>query len=101
MVRRAVERGVDARDALTMATLNAASWHGLRDRGAVAAGHRADLLVLPDLSEFLPQLVLKDGRVPQPPQATPVPDWATNTVRIQPLSSGRPADAFGPARRCA
>src|SRR5204862_6556475 len=31
MVRRAVERGVDPRDALTMASHNAATWHGLAD----------------------------------------------------------------------
>ena len=58
MVRRAVELGVDPRDALTIASHNAATWHGLTDRGALAAGHRADLLLLPDLERFVPDLVL-------------------------------------------
>src|SRR5919205_1028665 len=33
IVREAVERGIDPRDALTMASHNAATWHGLDDRG--------------------------------------------------------------------
>jgi adenine deaminase len=87
MVRRAVTAGVDPLDALTIATRNAAEWHGLRDRGAVAPGRRADLLVLPDLERFQPELVLKDGRRPQAPEPTGVPEWATRTVRVQPISS--------------
>ncbi len=86
MVRRAVEAGVDARDALAMASCNAAAWHGLGDRGAIAPGRRADLLILPDLERFLPDVVLKDGVVPAPPVAPPVPEWARRTVRIQPIS---------------
>jgi len=87
MVRRAVERGVDPRDALTMASHNAATWHGLDDRGAIVPGRRADLLLLPDLESFLPDVVLKDGRPPADPPAAPVPEWARRTVRIQPISS--------------
>jgi adenine deaminase len=87
MVRRAVELGVDARDALTIASHNAATWHGLSDRGAIAAGHRADLLLLPDLTGFVPDLVLKDGQpVPEVAPAT-APEWARRTVRVQPVSS--------------
>jgi adenine deaminase len=86
MVRRAVKSGVDARDALAIASCNAATWHGLGDRGAIAPGRRADLLVLPDLERFLPDVVLKDGIVPPPPVAPPVPEWARRTVRIQPIS---------------
>jgi len=86
MVRRAVEAGVDARDALAMASCNGAAWHRLGDRGAIAPGRRADLLVLPDLERFLPDVVLKDGLVPAAPVAPPVPEWARRTVRIQPIS---------------
>jgi adenine deaminase len=87
MVRRAVELGVDARDALTMASHNAASWHGLHDRGAIAPGRRADLLLLPDLERFQPDLVLKGGSLHVDPPPAPVPEWARRTVRVQPLSS--------------
>jgi len=87
MVRRAVELGVDPRDALTIASHNAATWHGLSDRGALAAGHRADLLLLPDLEGFVPDLVLKAGR--EAPHIAPAtaPEWARRTVRVQPISS--------------
>jgi adenine deaminase len=46
-----------------MATLNAAEHYGLRDRGAVAPGRRADLVVVDDLRELRATLVLAGGRV--------------------------------------
>jgi len=88
MVRAAVAAGVDPAAALVMATHGPATWHGLTDRGAVAPGHRADLLLLPDLREFRPAAVLKGGRpVAEFPAAT-VPDWVRNTVHVAQLTSG-------------
>jgi adenine deaminase len=82
MVRDAVAAGIPAEDALVCATLSPALWHGLNDVGAVAPGYRADLLLLPDLERFLPELVLKDGApVADIPRAQ-VPDWVRHTVRI-------------------
>jgi adenine deaminase len=82
MVRDAVAFGIPAEDALVCATLNPAVWHGLSQLGAVAPGYQADLLVLPDLERFLPDLVLKSGRpVDEIPRAE-VPDWVRHTVRI-------------------
>jgi adenine deaminase len=87
MVRDAVAFGIPATDALVAATHSPANWHGLDQLGAVAAGYRADLLVLPDLETFVPDLVLKGGQpVAEIPQAH-VPDWVRHTVRI---------GAFGP-----
>lgn len=63
MVRLAVEEGLPAGDALKLATLNVARCHGLERLGAVAPGYRADLCILPDLQTFVPEIVLKDGRV--------------------------------------
>ena len=54
--------GIPPEDALVCATLNPASWHGLSHLGAVAPGYQADLLVLPDLERFVPDVVLKSGR---------------------------------------
>jgi len=90
MVRDAVALGVPAEDALVMASLNPALYHGLRPLGAIAPGYRADMLLLPDLQSFVPELVLKRGRqvVEVPP--APVPDWVRNTVRVRPLGP----DAF-------
>ncbi|HXR11985.1 MAG TPA: adenine deaminase C-terminal domain-containing protein, partial [Gaiellaceae bacterium] len=53
--------------------------------GAIAPGYRADLLVLPDLEAFVPELVLKAGRSVGEIPSIPVPDWVRHTVRIRPL----------------
>jgi adenine deaminase len=100
MVRDAVAWGVPAEDALALASHNPAVWHGLRHLGAIAPGYRADVLLLPDLESFVPEVVLKGGRpVPEIPSAE-VPEWVKHTVRIQPLGTGdlRVPWEGGPAR---
>ncbi len=82
IVRRAVAAGVRPEDALVAASQSGARWHGLRDFGAIAPGYQADLLVLPDLERFEPELVLKRGRPFAPAERPEVPDWVRNTVRI-------------------
>jgi adenine deaminase len=87
MIRDAVALGVAPEDALVMATLNPATWHGLAHLGAIAPGYQADLLVLPDLESFVPELVLKAGRpIGEIPEAV-VPDWVRNTVRVSHVAS--------------
>ncbi|MFQ5536157.1 MAG: adenine deaminase [Gemmatimonadota bacterium] len=49
MLRFMLERGVDPVTAVRTATLNPAEYFGLRDRGAVVPGRRADLVVVDDL----------------------------------------------------
>jgi adenine deaminase len=87
MVREAVAAGVAPEDALVMASLNPAIWHGLTDLGALAPGYQADVLVLRDLESFVPDVVLKAGKevgeIPRPE----VPEWVKHTVRIRPLST--------------
>src|SRR5699024_9838462 len=51
-IRICVEEGIPAIQAIQMATLNAAECCRLTDRGAVAPGLRADLLIVSDLNEF-------------------------------------------------
>jgi adenine deaminase len=63
LVRMAVGAGLDPVLALTMASLNAAEHYGLRDRGAVAPGRRADLVLFEDLADVRPATVLAGGRV--------------------------------------
>ena len=51
-LRICVEEGIDAVTAIRMATLNAAECFGLKDRGAIAPGYRADIVLLDDLKDF-------------------------------------------------
>mgnify|MGYP003291497571 CR=1 FL=1 len=70
ILKMAVEGGLDAVDAVRMATLNAAECYGMRDRGAIAPGLRADLVLVKDLKEFKVlacwaqgRLVAREGRM--------------------------------------
>jgi adenine deaminase len=82
MVRDAVAAGIDPADAVLMASLHPAQWHGLSRHGAVAPGFVGDLLILPDLVEFLPDVVLKRGRrIVDVPRAE-VPEWVRQTVHL-------------------
>jgi adenine deaminase len=87
VVRRAVELGISAEDALMMATLNPALWHGLQEFGAIAPGYVADLLLLPDLESFEPDVVLKRGAAVENYPSPAVPEWVRNTVRVAPTAS--------------
>ena len=51
-LRICVEEGLDAVTALRMATINAAECFRLYDRGAIAPGYRADIVLLDDLCGF-------------------------------------------------
>jgi adenine deaminase len=86
MVRDAVAFGIAAEDALVMASHHPALWHGLDHLGAIAPGYQADLLLLPDLERFDPELVLKQGRPVDEIERVEVPEWVKQTVRIRPLA---------------
>jgi adenine deaminase len=83
MVRDAVAAGIAPENALVLASLNAAVWHGLQHLGALAPGYQADVLVLPDLESFQPELVLKAGRTVDEIARSEVPEWVKHTVRIE------------------
>ena len=87
MVRDAVSYGVSAEDALVMASHHPALWHGLDELGAIAPAYQADLLLLPDLERFVPEIVLKRGQAVQEITPTEVPEWVTQSVRIQPVAA--------------
>ena len=63
LIRLAVAEGLDPVTAIQMATLNAAEWFRLRDRGAIAPGLRADLVVFSDLKNFRPEMVFSAGHL--------------------------------------
>jgi adenine deaminase len=100
IVRDAVALGAAAEDALVMASFNAAAWHRLDHLGAVAPGYQADLLVLPDLEGFIPDVVLKSGRLVDEIPRAEVPDWVRHSVRVAPLATNELRIEWqgGPAR---
>ncbi len=63
MVRAAIAYGIEPVTAIQMATLNTAEWFGLNDRGAVAPGRRADLLVFDRLDDLRPRQVYVGGQL--------------------------------------
>lgn len=62
-LRICVEEGVDPVTAIRMATLNAAECFGLKDRGAIAPGYRADIVLLDDLKDFNVNKVFVEGKL--------------------------------------
>ncbi len=97
IVRVAIREGLDPVTAIQIATLNAAEYFNLHDRGAIAPGCRADLIVFDNFDRFTIEqvyrggkLVARNGRiVPQdvPLRSLPIRntinvDWSKVDVRL-------------------
>ncbi|HEY7216270.1 MAG TPA: amidohydrolase family protein, partial [Thermoanaerobaculia bacterium] len=63
LIRIAIAGGVDPVMAIRMATLNPAEHYGLHDRGAIAPGRRADLVVFRDLAAPRAEMVFRGGQL--------------------------------------
>lgn len=108
-VRLALAAGLDPVQVLRMATLNAAEAFGLRDRGALAPGRRADLVITPSLEDFRAVAVFAGGKLAaregQLVGAWPVPSVDESAVRgsvhvdVEALTFRIPAPAAGAGSR--
>ncbi len=63
LVRMAIAAGIKPLTAVQMASINAATYFGLKDVGAVAPGYFADFAILDDLEKVTVSRVIKRGQV--------------------------------------
>jgi adenine deaminase len=61
MIRQSIASGIDPMTAIRLGTLHAAQHYRLADRGAVAPGRRADLMVFSDLGSPRAEMVFRGG----------------------------------------
>ena len=96
VIRKAIQSGLDPITAIRLATINPAGYFGLKQRGAIAPGYRADIVVLDDLNRFLVSSVYKDGirvvhdgRLTSFPQDSNDPPFTYKPFNIKGLSPER------------
>jgi adenine deaminase len=91
-VRLAIEAGVPEVEALTMATLHPAEYHGFHRLGALGPGCQADVLVFDALEGVRPAAVYQAGwlvaeggsLVPGAVAPSPPPDWMRQSIHLAP-----------------
>jgi adenine deaminase len=90
VLRHAIAEGLPPMTAIQMCTINTAEHFGLtREIGLIAPGRWADILLVPDLQDFHPDLVMARGRViarhgqweVSLPQYA-YPEWALHSVHL-------------------
>lgn len=92
------DAGISLEDALVMATLNAAEYHGFRHLGIVAPGYQADLNIYASMDHLMPDMVVQRGTIVArkgsmviPLRQMPPPKALLNSVH---LPSALDADSF-------
>ena len=98
-IRKAIAGGIEPLNAIQMATINPARYFGLKKRGAIAPGYRADCLLLDDLESFAIAEVFLAGRpFSELDFSAPRIPLPGNTISISELSEESFRIAVGGAR---
>ena len=93
-VRLAIKNGLDPLIAIQMATINNANCHRIENKGAVAPGYIADLLVVDDLHDLTIDKVIKNGKIIDTNnlhkvEKIEIPDSIMHSVNMQPISKNK------------
>ena len=93
-VRLAIKNGLDPLIAIQMATINNAHCHRIENKGAVAPGYIADLLVVDDLHDLTIDKVIKNGKIIDTNnlhkvEKIEIPDSIMHSVNMQPISKNK------------
>lgn len=94
-IRIALSEGFDAPTAVSIASLNAAQCYGLKDRGAIAPGLRADFVLVDNLEDFNVKDVYSSGRLVASNGSYLAPDVHVDPVGV---SGCMNVKDFSPAR---
>jgi len=93
-VRKAVKLGIDPIRAVRAGSYNTAQHDNMQDRGCIEVNKIADVLILPDLVTFMPEMVILNGAVayqkdkPSPPvQMYPVPDSIMHSIKTKTIKA--------------
>lgn len=62
-IRKAVKMGMDPVRAITLASFNAAMCYGLKNKGAIAPGYKADIVIFDDINDINIRTVIKNGKL--------------------------------------
>lgn len=90
-IKLAVTNGLDPLIAIQMATINNALCHGIENKGAIAPGYLADLLIVDNLKDLTIHHVIKSGKImnidskPKQEQIS-IPSSIMQSVKLQSIS---------------
>ena len=93
-VRLAIKNGLDPLIAIQMSTINNANCHRIENKGAVAPGYIADLLVVDNLHDLTIDKVIKNGKIIDTNnlhkvEKIEIPDSIMHSVNMQPISKNK------------
>ena len=93
-VRLAIQNGLEPLMAIQMATINNAHCHRIDNKGAVAPGYIADLLIVDDLHDLTIDRVIKNGKIIDTNnlhkvEKIEIPDSIMHSVNMQPISKSK------------